>query len=45
MSLEDGVVSKEKFSAKEQIPASGSKTQRPLKTGNIGDKRGGKTKK
>ena len=45
MSLEDGLTMKEKFSAKEQSPKSGEKTQRVLETGSIGSKRGGKTKK
>jgi len=45
MSLENGLISKEKFSAKEQNPASGAKTQRVTETGNIGSKRGGQTKK
>lgn len=45
MSLEDGLYEKKKFDPKECVPDAGKKTQRSLKSGNIGSKRGGATKK
>ena len=45
MSVEDGLSSKQKFDRKESNPPTDSKTDRPTSNGNIGSKRGGKTKK
>jgi len=45
MSIEDGLSGKQKFDRKEGSPPVNAKTQRPISNGNIGSKRGGKTKK
>lgn len=45
MSIENGLSEQSKFKASECNPPTGEKTQRPTSNGNIGSKRGGKTKK